>query len=317
MKFDVKNGPVENLRVIMGVDGKTWLGGNYPPLNAGQTATVSFKWYSIVGSHTVFFTLDPEQITNDGNFNDNTFTHTFTPIDVGTDLYWKGFSYKMEPASPKYGDEILFRCGIQVDAKPVDNLLVVGKIDGVKIKEKVFPSLGISTGPAFAMTWRAWSGGTHNLEFIIDPNHTTDDKDFADNTLQKTFTVEPPPPGAAPNIKFSSVQITPSKYNYKAGDQITVTFTITNAGNLIAPIVQVKANFNGHTFINYQGLALLKPGESRTVSFNRTVQCGLYKIIIDPQNKIAESNESDNIWQKKTCTIQLRKVVKPVLRKVN
>jgi subtilase family serine protease len=294
INMQVLKGPVDNLQIMMGIDGQPKLGGNYIHWDAGSTFPVSFNWPSIVGNHTVYFDIDPNHTTNDENFADNHFEHTFTPQNVGTFLQWQEDSFTMAPASPNFDDEIMFRMDFKVEAAPVDNLKVVGKLDGKVIYERVFPTLAIGWNHTFAASWKAMSAGDHTLSFILDPNHTTNDQSFADNTYTKTFTIPQPAVGSAPNLTIKNLTVQPQKHTYIEGEKMKICFKVVNTGTIASPSAQVTVSKDGNVFINYQGTGILNPGQSFNPCFDFLYSCKKIEIEVDPSNLVNESNENDN-----------------------
>jgi len=302
----VLEGPVDNLQIKMGIDGKPKLGGNYPHFDAGSTFDVSFNWPSVVGLHTVYFDIDPSHTTNDENFADNHFEFSFTPQDVGTFLQWQENSFTMVPASPNFNDEIMFRMDYKVEAAPVDNLKVICKLDGKVIKESIFPTVALGWNHSFAASWKAMSAGNHKLSFILDPDHTTNDQSFTDNTYTTTFSIPQPPMGSAPNLTIKNLTIKPKKMNYSNGEIVKICFSVVNTGTIASPSARVSVSRDGIVFINYLGTGILDPGESFNPCADYTIDCKKVEIEIDPDHKVDESNENDNLWSKNLCSHPLK-----------
>lgn len=298
----VLKGPVDNLQIQMGIDGQPKLGGNYPHFDAGSVVHVSFNWPSVVGNHTVYFDIDPNHTTNDENFADNHFEHAFTPQDVGTFLQWQENTFTMVPASPNFDDEIMFRMDFKVEAAPVDNLKVVGKVDNKVIYERVLPTVAIGWNHSFAASWKAMSAGNHTLRFILDPDHTTNDQSFADNTYTKVFSIPQPPGGSAANLALKQLSIKPVKLYYNQGDKLKICFSVMNTGTIASPSAQVTVSKDGIVFINYMGTGILNPGKSFSPCADYTVDCKKIEIVIDPANKVNESDETDNTWSHDFCS---------------
>ncbi|MBN2134229.1 MAG: hypothetical protein JW737_00715 [Acidobacteria bacterium] len=317
--FKVDKGPVTNLKVSFLVDGVVRSNGTYPSVNAGQTVSISFNWTTYIGTHTISFVLDPDHTTNDENFADNTFSHTFTPTLAGPSILWYEPSYSLNPASPQYGDKILFRTDFRVIYEPVDNLKIVGYIDNVQIKDKVYSHFEPGSTTGFAFEWEAFSPGTHTMKMEIDPAHTSGDRSFADNIIERTFTIPAPSAGSAPNLIITNVKVEKVQTTrgiikgvttINAGDNVKITFSVKNIGNLISPQVAVKIYRGANVIGNYPGIAAtLAPGEKKTATFNTVVQCTHYKIVADPLNTVPESNETDNEWHSNLCksTIEIGK----------
>jgi hypothetical protein len=301
--FKVTLGPVDNLKLIMGYSGIPKYGHTYAHLDAGASIPVSLDIPGVAAiSTTVFFQLDPDQTTNDVNFSDNRFEYTFTPQNVGTQLLWQNNTFTMTPAAPTFGNSIIFKMDYRVANAPVDNLKIVAKLDGVKIKETDVAHKEPSWNNPFAAGWTAMKTGNHTLDLILDPNQTTGDSDYSDNSYQYTFNIPANPPGSAPNLTIKKLAIKPIKLYYNSGDNVKICFSIVNTGTIASPSAQVTISRDGIVFVNYQGTGILNPGQSFSPCENYTVDCKQIEIKIDPANKVNESNESDNAWSHNFCS---------------
>ena len=117
------------------------------------------------------------------------------------------------------------------------------------------------------------------------------------------FGCDGPSPESKPNLIISQATLNPPKF--KEGDKVTLTCTIKNIGNAKAtprPAMSVGASGQAtvHVAAGAPGTST-KPGDT---SLCRTYawypMCGTsVRIVVDPNDDIAESNELDNKWEKK------------------
>jgi hypothetical protein len=300
--FRVSQGPVENLKFLMSMDGIKRMGQNWAHIDAGETRTVSYPMGVAAISHTVVFQLDPDQTTNDVNHNDNKFEYTFTPQNVGTQVGWQNDSFTITPASPAFGNTIIFKMDYKVVNAPVDNLKIVAKLDGVIIKQLDVAHKEPMCNNSFAASWVAMKTGNHVLEYSLDPSHTTGDTDYSDNVFSHTFNIPENPQGSAPNLTIKNIKVEPHMLNYVEGEKIKICFSVVNDGSIASPSAQVTVSKGGNVFINYQGTGILNPGQSFDPCFDYKIECKKkLEIIVDPKNKVAESNEGDNVFSGIPC----------------
>lgn len=300
--FRVSQGPVENLKFLMSMDGIKRMGQDWAHLDAGETKTVWYTMDVAAISHTVVFQLDPDQTTNDVNHNDNKFEYTFTPQNVGTQVGWQTDSFTITPVSPVFGNTIIFKMDYRVANAPVDNLKIVAKVDGVKIKEMDIAHKEPMWNNSFAASWAAMQTGNHVLEYSLDPSHTTGDTDYSDNVFTYTFNIPENASGSAPNLTIKNVTVEPHMSNYNEGDKVKICFSVENTGTIASPSAQVTVSKNGNIFINYAGTGIMQVGQSFAPCFDYKIVCKQkIEIVVDPKNKVAESNENDNVFSKTTC----------------
>jgi subtilase family serine protease len=293
--FKVTQGPVDNLKYILSFNGLDKYSQNWAHLEAGESRTVSGEIGSIWAvPQSVVFRLDPDQTTNDVNRDDNRFEYTFTPQNVGTQLLWQGNFFKMTPASPVLADSITFSISYAVTNAPVDNLKIVAKIDGVAIKETDIAHKETGWNNSYVATWIALTAGTHKLQFILDPNQTTGDTDYSDNTYEYTFSIPNAPSGSKPNLTIKNITNEPQKSKYYVGDKVKISFSLVNDGNKFSDNVKIRVTGLPGS-INYTS-GILQPGESWNIPFDYIISCKLLEITVDPDNLIQESNEGDNKW---------------------
>lgn len=141
--------------------------------------------------------------------------------------------------------------------------------------------------------------GTHTLQVTVDPSNFIPEVSTTDNVAVRMLTVAPRP---APNLVIESANIGFDPSVPDPGDQVTVRATIRNDGDAEAADVQVQ-------FIDATGTGTLPIGALQTIdvipaggyvtlqitydtsglSGNRDVG-----VVVDPNNTINESKESDN-----------------------
>ncbi len=146
--------------------------------------------------------------------------------------------------------------------------------------------------------------GEQTILVTVDPSNFIPEVSMTDNRAAKVLAIDPRP---APNLTIESTNIGFDPADADPGDQVTVHATVRNDGDVEAADVQVQfidATGSGSTPIGpAQTIDLLPAGESATLqvtydssglSGNRDVG-----VVLDPNNTIAESSESDNSAEKR------------------
>ncbi|MBI4777440.1 right-handed parallel beta-helix repeat-containing protein [Candidatus Desantisbacteria bacterium] len=159
----------------------------------------------------------------------------------------------------------------------------------------------ISTGgnAVVLVPWKAIEG-SHTIFVTISPYNSFLEKDYNNNSAAKQITV------ASPDLSVSSADISLNPIYPIPGEMATITVVIYNTGTVKADGV-VAGFFVGNplgtgTGIGTQTIATIPAKGSNTVSlaWNTTGYGGITPIYIqlDPQNKILEADEDNNIAAK-------------------
>ena len=96
---------------------------------------------------------------------------------------------------------------------------------------------------------------------------------------------------ALPNLQVSSVETGPGEVEntavYKA--------TIVNRGDAVAQNIGVLLRVDGEVVDESEVIEALAPGEEQSVEFNGPVCQRKMRVVVDPEELIAESREQDNV----------------------
>ncbi|MCB0104260.1 MAG: S8 family serine peptidase, partial [Caldilineaceae bacterium] len=146
--------------------------------------------------------------------------------------------------------------------------------------------------------------GTHAIQVTVDPSNFIPEVSTTDNVAVRMLTVAPRP---SPNLVIESTNIGFDPSAPDPGDQVTVRATIRNDGDAEAADVQVQfvdATGTGTVPIGpLQTIDVIPAGDYVTLqitydtsglSGNRDVG-----VVVDPNNTINESKESDNSAEKR------------------
>ena len=137
------------------------------------------------------------------------------------------------------------------------------------------------------------TSGPHVVKVVVDPDNYIDESLENNNSRQETFTWGSPP---KPDLIVSDIKISPTSPS--AGQSTTITATLKNQGNASAGRFYLKYYVDGV----YQGeddLTFgLSAGSSNDEDISVTVNTSgphTVKVIVDPDNYIAESDDNNNI----------------------
>ncbi|MCC6167020.1 MAG: S8 family serine peptidase [Caldilineaceae bacterium] len=158
--------------------------------------------------------------------------------------------------------------------------------------------------------------GERTLQVVVDPYNLIAEGNEADNQAQRTFTVTVPP---APDLAIDTANIVFSPATPQPGDQVTVHAVLRNDGAVDAKEVAVQfldvTDSDAVTPIGAPQLVDLLPAggsaavevtlETAGVSGDRKV-----KVVLDPQNTVAETDEENNEAQ---ATLTMARMPQPNL----
>ena len=145
--------------------------------------------------------------------------------------------------------------------------------------------------------------GSHTIQVVVDPYNLIAETNEGDNQAQRAYTVTAP---SAPNLAIDMSNIAFNPASPQPGDQVTIHAVVRNDGALAAEgvVAQFLDTTDSAAVIPIgaaQPLDFLAPGGIATaqVTYDTTGLSGdrKIKVVIDPQNALAEGDESDNAAQ--------------------
>jgi subtilase family serine protease len=145
------------------------------------------------------------------------------------------------------------------------------------------------------------SVGVHKIIAIVDTDDSNDELNESNNMMEANFTIKAviyPPDLALDSMQISSKNIT-------AGDKVTISLVVANKGMGPAQNIDLDANLEttsgqylktiNHTVLPYMG-ANSQQYVNLIWQFAENMQYGTYmvQVVLDPSNKIKETNENNN-----------------------
>jgi hypothetical protein len=90
------------------------------------------------------------------------------------------------PVSPVIGDTVTFAVAFKAEGDTATNVKIIGSVDGIQVHERTFASIPAGATRTDSFTWTA-AAGNHNVIFTLDPNHTSGDSNYNNNTVSTTL----------------------------------------------------------------------------------------------------------------------------------
>ena len=202
----------------------------------------------------------------------------------------------ISPSSPIAGESVTITATLknQGNARAEGSILLYYYLDGSKIGED-YLSWGLDAGASDNedMSYTVSSSGNHTIKVVIDPLDAIDESNESNNDRSETYYWNPPP---KPDLIVQDISISPS--SPVAGESVTITATLKNQGNAGASGSILLYYYLDGSKIGEDSLSWgLDAGESDNEDISYTVGSSgnhTVKVVIDPQDAIDESNESNN-----------------------
>jgi hypothetical protein len=203
--------------------------------------------------------------------------------------WWTTPGIVFNPTSPSAGNSVTISCQLKEGQSAIDNLKIIAKIDGSKVWEQVYPHFNYNEWATISFTWNA-TAGSHTVEMIIDPDHTSGDTDYTNNNIQKSFSVA---------VTGTDVKWVPSTFKMTPANPLPtdlIEFYIEYKVEL-EPVTQIymQAGLDGAVVVS--GNDGDKPvGAQRPLSFKRALLTGQHTVFfkLDPNQTTNDVNRSNN-----------------------
>ena len=278
-----------------------------PSIAAGDSgiASVTYKTAGRTGERRIKASIDGLSIIPESDETDNTASNTvIIAAGAAPNLAVHAANISFSPLNPNSGDEIRIRVVVrnqgsedvgEVDVQFLDatgdeavpigtSQLIAGIPAGSSgIAESVFDSKGKS--------------GERKIRVVADRSNLISESSEEDNQAEATVTIRPP---AIPNLVIESRNIGFHPSRPVHGDQVTINATVLNdgGGDATEVIVQfVEGGGQGLPISEPQVIDLIPAGSSGVaqVVFDTAGRDDpRVQVIVDPNNYIAETSESDN-----------------------
>ncbi|MBN2134377.1 MAG: hypothetical protein JW737_01470 [Acidobacteria bacterium] len=286
---------VTNVKIQGGIDGVPIWTETYPSMMEQEQKVVTFTWTAAPGSHTAFFKLDPDNTINEVYENNNLSEIQIEVVQVQTlNLMFNGSIFITNP-SFHGGDTLNIRAQVYNQFDAVDNVKVTTSVNGTQVCEQIIPHLDHLEYKYVYCDWVSTSG-SHQMTFTLDPNNTYAETNENDNVMTAIRNVSAPPvdPSVNKDLKFNgNLSLIPLSPKHGETQTISAYFygTAVTMQN-----VKVVGGIDG--IVKWtQIYPTVVPGEAyKQPSFTWVATEGNHTafITLDPDNTIAELDETDN-----------------------
>jgi subtilase family serine protease len=281
---------------LLYVDATVVASGTVPSLAAGGSVPVSAPNVppAALGLHLASLIIDTDNAINEEDEQNNS---SAVPFTVGPTTYAEivASPVAVSPATPTPSQSVTLSATVSNSGNmAATNVAWQLKVDGTVVGSGTIPSLAPNgASPVTAVNVGPYSAGDHTVELAVDPQNTIAEPNETNNTSSAQFTVDVPP---VVDLLAGAVTVSPS--SPATSQAVTLNATVSNAGNMAATNVAWQLKVDG-TVVGSGTIPSLAPNGGAPVSVATTL--GPYaagshtaELVVDPQNAIAETIETNN-----------------------
>ena len=255
-------------------------------ISPGDTTTSNFTWKAQAGFHTLRAVADSDNSLLESDETNN--AKSITVPNLAPDLIIQDIT--CSPATPIIAQPVDFRVSVKNQgSRKAGNSRVYLFIDVLnKLQQDIYEiDAGATVTVIFTWTPRA---AIQTIKAVADGENYVTESYEANNT--KTIQIT----ASRPTLSDLMVQgIVYSPVNPSIGDPVTLNVTIRNQGVGLAGASHV-AYYTDNTCLTEVYVNQIEPGTTATTTCTWAAQAGSHVIraVVDPNNTIAESSETNN-----------------------
>ena len=257
------------------------------PIAPGGTASVSLQYFTSTAPFSVRAIVDPDNYVDESDETNNEKATSITPVEPTPTFDFYVTSLTCTSQNPVAGQEITIITKIKNNgSKQSPESHLAYYIDGIMVDTVLIKKLSARNTVTNNITWIA-TPGKHTIRVVADYNDSyleiselNNAKEIVITTLSSDLTIK---------------SITWSPEIPEKGDALDITFTITNQGTYKSNGCYISYYVDG-TFLGTHYIEEIAPGgtDTRTFPWTLTNDFQSFKVIIDEENNVMETDESNN-----------------------
>ncbi|MCC6317221.1 MAG: hypothetical protein IT361_05960 [Gemmatimonadaceae bacterium] len=275
------------------VDGQVVGSGSIPSVAATGSSAVSVTTANplSMGSHTTVLEVDHANAIVESNETNNTATQSFT-VSPAQFMDLVPGTVTVSPTTPTTSQVVTVSASVRnVGNTGATNVGWRVLVDGQVAANGVIPSLAAAASALVNATAGPFGAGQHIAVLEVDPANTVAESNEDNNTATATFTV------IAPVIDLVAGAVTVSPPNPTTSQVVTLSATVSNAGNTVALSVGWRFLVDGQVVGSGSIPSLAGSGNAPvSVTTPNPLSAGSHTAVlaVDHANAISESNETNN-----------------------
>lgn len=299
---------------------------NIPP-GGSAVAEISYSTAGKVGDRKIQVIADRNNLIIEQNENDNSATATLSVAALpAPNLLVQVSNIGFDPAQANPGDQVTVYATVLNNGSADATDVLVQFVDATNssapspIGQPQTIEAIVAGGSAAVQIVYDSTGlsGDRKIQIVADPNNFIPETKESDNNATKTLSLVPE---TAPNLVMSSSNLTFVPNEPTEGTFVTIRALVINDGNapaanVVVQFLDISASSSGVAIGQPQVIDTIAVGGSgiAEVSYNTSGAIGTtgdeegsgerkIKVVVDPNNFITESKETDNTVSSKTLTI--------------
>lgn len=280
---------------------------NVPP-GGFATLEVTYDTQGRSGERRIQIRVDPQNLIPESDERDNEAIRLLLvkarPVP---NLTISAGDVQVEPEQPQDGDVVTIKATVRnMDGAPARDVaiaLLEETGEGtIPVAEPRLVDLLPPNGAEMVLFLYDTTGkaGEHTLRVVVDPQNTVQEADETDNATTLSLSVAPPP---GPNLAVSGNDIAFNPAAPTAGQLVTITVTVHNTGkqdatNVVVTFLDVTGDtpqpIGAPAMIPRMGAGSMATAQAIYDTTGKEGQRTI-RVVVDPENQIAETNEQDNL----------------------
>ncbi len=270
-------------RVNFYIGGASWGYKDDGRINPGETLTLTFSWFAKAGPYNIKAIVDKNDVVTETDEDNNEKTVSFSallPDLVIDDISWS-------PEEPSISDNVNFTVSVTNQGSVASgNSTLNFYVDDKYLDSAGIDALDASASENVTFSWIV-KEGTHDIKAVVTPHGVITESDENNNEKIVIF---------SPNLADLVVQnITWSPTEPSVRDNVTFTVIVENQGSGDSGVSGVDLHIDGPN-TDHRELEQIDAGGTTKVTFTWRAKAGSHRIrvIVDQQNDVPESDESNN-----------------------
>ncbi len=257
------------------------------PITPGSTASVDIVCLTSTVPINVRAIIDPDNLVAESDETNNEAEASLTPVPPTSTFDFYLTSLTCSPQKPVAGQEVIITAKIKNNgSQQAPESCLAYYVDGIMIQSVFIKKLPARNTLTNNITWIA-TPGKHTIRAVADYNDAYLEINESNNAKEIVVTT------LSPDLAIKSITWSPEVP--AKGDALTITFTITNNGTYKSNGCYVNYYVDGSYIGNHYIEEILPGGTvTRTLPWTLTNDFQTFKIIIDEENSVVESDKSNN-----------------------
>ncbi|MFB0560869.1 MAG: NosD domain-containing protein [Candidatus Lokiarchaeia archaeon] len=257
-------------------------------LNYNSEVYVTLTWVAEAGAHNIYVVIDPLGSISELDETNNIAYNTICTLP---DLFVYPTDIAFSNSNPLVGEQITIYATINNQGGTyAENVLVQFYANDIQIGSQTISSIDANGYAKVSMDWTA-TAGYNKITIVVDSINLIVEWNEENNIASTSISI-------LPDLEVNETSL--SDKELMPGENVSIATEIRNLGSADAIGVLVEF-FDGNPYINgtliYSETIDLTIGGTHTSAFVWTPPLGIHQVfvMVDRQNLIAESNETNNI----------------------